>query len=189
MEAMDMRKNRDMRQLGLGKVSLLTFLLFTFYFLLAPAAQAQEEIPKNAAAPPIKALMKEEKEKLEAEKDVKRRLTLALGLMETRLKNAETLHAEENFADMFTEMGFFHALMDNTLNFLERNNYGTSKILNQYKRFEMSLRGFIGRLEVIRRELAPRYEYYVRSLVKAVRDARTRAVEPLYDDTVVPNKS
>ena len=185
-----MKKNINIQQF-LKYVSIrVLFLTFTFYLLLfAFPAFGQEDYPKNAAAPPIKALMKDEKEKLEAETDIKKRLTLALQLMEIRLKNAETLNAEENYAEMFTQMGFFHALMDNTLNFLERNNIGRGKILNQYKRLEINLRSFIGRIEVIRRELPPRFEYYVRTLVKAVRDARTRAVEPLFDDTVVPNQS
>ena len=182
-----MMRTIDIRQFNVRKATFFAFyfLLFTFYFSACPNVVGQVEL----AAPPIKALMKDEKEKLEAEKDVKKRLTLALQLMEIRLKNAETLNAVENYADMFTQMGFFHALMDNTLNFLERNNVGSGKILNQYKRFEISLRGFIARLEVIRRELPLRYEYYVRTLVKAVRDARSRAVEPLFDDTVVPNQS
>ena len=144
-------------------------------------------MPANAAAPPIIALTKDEKTKLEAETDLKRRVRLSLDLMEIRLKTAETLNTEENYADMFTQLGFFQALMGNTLNFLERNNIGKGKILNYYKQFEINLRSFISRLEIIRRELPPRYEYYVRTLVRAVRDARTRAVEPLFDDVVVPN--
>ena len=179
----------NMRYFGFRKtsvrVSFLTFafLLFTFYFFHPAPVSAQDDI----AAPPVKALTKDEKMLLEAEKDVKKRLKLSLDLMEIRLKNAETLNAEENYVEMFTQLGFFHALMDNTLDFLERNNIGSGKILNYYKRFEINLRGFIARLEVIRRDLPPRFEYYVRTLVRAVRDARTRAVEPLFDDTVVPN--
>ncbi len=182
-----MIKNSFVRQFGVNKVTLLTFyfLLFTFYF----PAYGQEEYPKNVAAPPIKALTKDDKTLLEAEKDVKKRLVLAVQLMESRLTNAEALSAEEDYAEMFKEMGFFHAIMDNTLNFLERNNIGSSKILNSYKRFEMKLRSFIGRIEIIRRELPPRYEYYVRTLVKAVRDARSRAVAPLFDDSVVPSQT
>ena len=182
-------KNLFVRKFGAKQLTLLAFLLFTFYFVLAPQAKAQDEYPKNAAAPPIKALPKDVKEKLEAEKDIKKRLTLALQLMNERLTNAETLSSEENYTEMFQEMGFFHAIMDNTLNFLDRNNIGRGKILDYYKRFEMSLRSFIGRIEIIRRDLPPRYEYYVRTLVKAVRDARSRAVEPLFDDSVIPNQS
>lgn len=186
-----MKEIINMRHFGLKAISVrvpfvtFAFLLFTFAFANCPQAFGQVEL----AAPPIKALTKDEKAKLEAETDLKKRIKLALDLMEIRLKNAETLNAEENYVEMFTQLGFFHALMDNTLNFLERNNVGSGKVLNYYKRFEISLRGFIARLEVIRRELPPRYEYYVRSLVKAVRDARSRAVEPLFDNTVTPNQS
>lgn len=177
------------RQLKFHKGNFLIFYFLIFTFCFTASVSAQDEYPRNAAAPPLKTLMKDEKERLESQKDIKKRLELALQLMEVRLKNAETLGAEENYPDMFVEMGFFHAIMDNTLNFLERNNIGRGKILNSYKRFEINLRSFIGRIEIIRRELPPRYEYYVRTLVKAVRDARSRAVAPLFDDSVVPNQS
>jgi len=180
-----MKKTMRIRQMDIGKLSLLSFAFIIFTF----NAYGQEQIPANVAAPPIRALTKDDKTRLDAEKDIKKRLNLALEMMEFRIKNAETLNSEENYAEMFTQLGFFHAIIENTLVFLERNNYGTGKILNQYKRFEMNLRSFIGRLEVIRRELPPRYEYYVRTLVREVRDARTRAVEPLFGDTVMPNQS
>lgn len=52
---------------------------------------------------------------------------------------------------------------------------------------EISLRKFLTRIELIRRDLPIKYEKYVRRLAIYVREARSRAVEQLFDDTVIPN--
>jgi hypothetical protein len=160
-------------------------LFFTFHFSLFTLCVFAQDEPKDAAPPPLKILYKEEKSQLEAEDDIKRRTKLALELMESRLKKAEILNTQNDFNAMFTELGGFHAVMDNTLNFLNRHDNGGGKILNNYKRMELSLRSYIARLEVIRRELPLKYEFYVRGLIKQVREARTKAVEPMFDDSVV----
>ncbi|MCY7375227.1 MAG: hypothetical protein LH472_04560 [Pyrinomonadaceae bacterium] len=152
-----------------------------FAFPIA-AQNPQEEVP-----PPLKLLSKEEKSALEAQTDVKKRTILTLELMEARLVKAETGKTKEEFREMFNELGGFHALMDNTLNFLNRNNANSGKVLNNFKRIELSLRKYINRLELIRRDLPLEYEPYVRRLVKYVREARTKAVEPLFGETVLPN--
>lgn len=182
-----MKKFKVSRQFGFEREFYLVFAFLILVF--CPNIFAQTEYPANAAMPPIKSLPKDDKEKLEAEKDVKKRLNLAISMMDNYLKNAEMFNADEDYMEMFKQFGYFHATMDNTLNFLERNNTGRGKILNYYKRFEMTLRGFLSRIEIIRRELPPRYEFYVRTLAKAVRDARTRSVEPLFDNRNVPNQS
>ena len=108
--------------------------------------------------------------------------------MEARLVKAEQFGAREQYREMFDELGGFHALVDDTLEFLNSSNNDSGKVLNNFKRIELSLRKYITRLELIRRDLPIRYELYVRRLVRYIRDARTKAVEPLFDDTVLPEK-
>jgi hypothetical protein len=168
------------------------FLLFTFAFLLSfsPSVNAQDEnenIPENLAPPALKIISKEEKSALAGVNDIKDRTKLALDLMEARLKKAEALNSEESFADLLTELGSFQALMDDTLRFLNRNADGRGKVMSTYKRFEMSLRAFMPRLELIRREVPDNYEYHVRKLLRNVRDTRAKAVEPFFSSTVVPS--
>ena len=163
------------------------FLLFTFYFLLATHVVAQQDEPKGVAPPPLKILAKEEKSQLEAETDIKRRTKLSLELMEARLLNAETFGKQEQYREMFTELGSFHALMDDTLTFLGKSDTSKGRVLNNFKRVELSLRKYITRLELIRRDLPIKYEFYVRRLVRYVRESRTKAVEPLFGETVLPN--
>jgi hypothetical protein len=169
--------------------------IFTFYILLfafpliftnAVCAQRTVEFPEYIPPPKIE-LSKDEKTSLEGEKDVKKYTNLAIDFMELRLNKAEDLANSQSFNDVLQELGGFHALMNTTLQFLNRNNTGNRKILTTYKRFELALRSFMPRLETIRREMPERHEIYVVKLLNLVRDGRTKAVEPLFADTVVPN--
>jgi hypothetical protein len=166
----------------------LSFCLFTFSFLLVvPSAYAQEP-PDDQAPPPLKRLSESERTQLNAQPDIKRRTKLALELMETRIRTSEMLGSQKDFDAMYKELGGFHALMDDTLAFLNKSDKDSDKVLNNFKRVEIGLRKFPPRLEVIRRDLPIKYEYYVRILIRYIRDARAKAVEPLFDDTVVPEK-
>jgi hypothetical protein len=60
-------------------------------------------------------------------------------------------------------------------------------VLANLKRFEIGLRKFTPRLELIRREVPLTHEFYVRSLLKQLREARTKATEPLFGETVLPD--
>ena len=175
--------NRDFRK--------IYFMVFVFLLTVSCSlltVKAQDEDPPNAAAPPVKALSKDEKAALESQPDLKVHTKLAIELMETRLRKAEELNTQEAFNTMFTELGGFHAIMDDTIKFLNKNDTGRGKVLDNFKRFEMALRLFTPRIETIRREIPERFEYYVRRLLRTVRDTRTKAVEPFFGETVVSNE-
>lgn len=163
------------------------FLLTACCSLLTVSAQPEQQFP-DTVPPPLKILSKTEKSQLEGVTDIKERTKLALELMEARLVTAEGLSAKEQYPEMFVELGSFHALVDNTINYLNEKNNNSGKVLNNYKRVELSLRKYITRLELIRRDLPIKFELYVRKLVKFIREARTKAIEPLFDDTVLPEK-
>ena len=160
-------------------VSALTFSFSLFTF-------AQELSPTETAPPPLKILPKGEKDQLEAQKEIKDRTKLALELMDSRLKKAEELDTQNKFPEMYDELGKFHALMDYTFNFLYRSDDGSRKVLNNFKRFEIGIRAYAPRIEVVRRNLPIRYESYLRSLIKQIRDTRGKAVDAFFDDSVVP---
>lgn len=183
--------------IGFGKFSvrgnssrlfyLLPLTFFSIYFFAGVSVRAQEAvIPTNLAPPAVKTLSKEEKTALAAVTDVKDRTKLALDLMEARLKKAEELSTEESFNAVLSELGGFQALMDDAIKFLNRNNNGGGKAMNNFKKFEMALRAFMPRIEVIRRDLPERFEYHVRALLVTVRDTRAKAVEPFYSTTILP---
>lgn len=174
----------------LSFINFRNFLIFSLFLLFAvPFAKAQENEQKDTAPPPLKILSKDEAKQLNAEADVKKRTKLAVDLMEIRLKKAEDLNAQKKYQEMFDELGDFHALIDKTLEYLDQNDNGKGKVLNNFKRVEMSLRAFLPRLELIRRDLPLKYEFYVRSLAKDVRAARSKAIEPLFGNTVIKNNA
>lgn len=182
----DFKVAENFRFAACFKLLPVVFLLSAF--LLSPVL-AQNEPPDDMAPPPVRNVSQGERSQLEAEIEVKKRTKLALELMDIRLKKAEDFNSREEFTQMFLELGSFHGLVDNTLVFLTQVSRGDSgKVLNNFKRLEIGLRTFIPRMEIIRRELPARYEFYVRILTKYLRDARSKAIEPLFGDTVVPNR-
>lgn len=142
--------------------------------------------PQEVAPPPLKTISKEETDRLASIRDVKRRTQTALNMMSARLKNAEGFVGKDQHDEVYRELGAFHGLMDNTLEFLDGSDRDSNKVLNNYKRFEMGLRQFRPRLELIRREIPLNYEPYVRNLIGYLRDTRAKAVEPMFGDTVAP---
>ncbi|GEM_PF-924806 len=181
--------------------SCLAFLLFTFYFFLFTFAfllftfafvqpAAAQDDADDTAPPPLKILSKDERQKLDDEAaDIKERTKIALSMMNARLGTAEKFRTERDYDAMFRELGFFHGLVDDSVVFLEKRDTNSGKVLDALKRLEIGLRGFIPRLETVRREVPLRYEDYVRHLMKFVRDARARAIDPMFGDGVVKVKN
>lgn len=164
-------------------------LKYIFLFFLFSQISTAQEQPEEIVPPPLKIISKTEQTQLDAETEVKQRTKLSLELMEARLLKAEDFGAKEEYREMFDELGKFHALMDNTIKFLTDSGTNKGKVLNNFKRVEMSLRKYVTRLELIRRSLPIKYEFYVRKLVKYVREARSKAVEPMFGETVLPDNN
>ena len=155
--------------------------LALFILCLCPAAVfAQDQIPPDAAPPPLKQISKAEKEQLAGEQEVKGRTKLSLELMNARVTIAEKYVPQEQYEMVFRELGGFHALVDDALEFLAGAESDKKKVLDNFKRFEIGLRTFTHRLELIRREMPPQREYYIRMLLREMREARAKAVEPLF---------
>ncbi|MEO6655244.1 MAG: hypothetical protein ABIO36_04110 [Pyrinomonadaceae bacterium] len=165
--------------------ALLYFSLLTFNFSLAPFVSAQDD--SEFAPPPLKVVSKDERTRLDAQTDIKSRTKLALDLMQTRLTAAEMLTTGEDFDGVFRELGVFQGLMDSGVDYLTKLDTGNGKVLDNFKRLEIAFRGFGPRLEAIRRDMPPRYEDYIVKLMKYLREARIKAIDPQFADTVVPN--
>jgi hypothetical protein len=159
-------------------------LLFLFNFSHSQTIYDLED----PAPPPLRKLSPGEKEQLDAHKEPKRRVETSLQLMSGRIKKAEELKTAENYDAMFLELGGFHGLMDNTIDFLKKENQRTGKAFNYFKKYELGLRSFTPRLELIRRDIPTKYDPYIMRLLRYLRDARTKAIEPFFGDSVLPDK-
>lgn len=166
----------------------LASLFISFCFLSGVTAFGQERYEVTDSPPPLKVISADDRKLLDAEKDVKNRTKLALELMELRLAKASAKSAAEDFAGSSAELGGFHALMDDTLAFLDRASNGRKEILNNFKRLEIGLRRMAPQLEILRREAPADRERYIYSLAKNLREARAKAIEPLFSDSVLPNR-
>jgi hypothetical protein len=166
-------------------VRTIRMAMFFAALAIAGAEAVAQTDDIQAAPPPLKMISDTERARLDREKGVKGRTRRSLELMEARLAAAETALRADDPEKTFAELGVFHALIDDTLLFLERGEKDSRKVLTNFKRFEIGIRGFTSRLELIRREMPLTHETYVMSLIKQLREARTRATEPLFGDTVL----
>ncbi|HXF42702.1 MAG TPA: hypothetical protein VNK26_03105 [Pyrinomonadaceae bacterium] len=133
-------------------------------------------------------MSKNEGQTLFAENSPKDRVNLALKFMDQRVSQAESLAKSGDYMGMYDQLGAFQAIMDDTLNYLLRQPQQKGNVLDALKKYEIGLRKLAPRIGVILRELPPNFDPYVRLLLKYIRDARSKAVEPLFGDTVVPNQ-
>lgn len=139
----------------------------------------------DTAPPPLKMISRPDRDLLDRQRNVKDRTKTALTLMENRIKAAAQFNSSDELDKVFSELGVFHALMDDTLQYLENSDSKRGRVLDNFKRFEIGLRRFTPQLELIRREMPMSHEFYVRSLLRQLRDARTKATEPMFGDTVI----
>lgn len=165
--------------------SLVFFVsLFTIHCALLTNVSAQDD--DDPAPPPLKLLASEDRKRLEGAADPISQSKLTVDLMRKRIDAAERSNTANDFDRMFREFGYFRALLDYSLDLLSKQDHETNRTLDSYKRFELSLRAASPRIEKIRRELPLKYEDYVHKLLNYIRDARTKAIEPLFGNTVIP---
>ncbi len=171
-------------RLELTRISILAAVLLSLFLSINTFAQ-KEKLPKGVVPPPLAVISKQEMKSLSAETRLKRRTLLAVTLMKARLDKAAEFTEDKEFQKSLNQLGSFYALMRNTLKFLDANE-GQRGSFKNFKRFEMSLRKFLPKLALLRRKTPSKYGYHIRRLMKNVRDARSRAIEPLFGDTVIP---
>jgi hypothetical protein len=142
-------------------------------------------LPDGVVPPPLNVISDEEAEDLESANKMKKRTKLALDFMNTRLLRSESAAEGKKYQESLDQLGRFQALVRHTFEYLKTNEDQKGSIKN-FKRFEMTLRGFIPRLELLRRELPYRFGYHVGVTMDYVRKARAQALEPFFEDTVIP---
>lgn len=173
-----------MQRYDLASFSLsLFFLLPLFIFISSNSVIIAQEPDPLDVPPPQTSVLKTDKERLNTETEAVDRTKLALDILESRLAAAETKFAASDYSGSYNELGRFQGVMLNTIDFLE--NKSLKNRLSALKRFEVSLRKMIPRIETIRRDIPVEYIPWLQSLVRSLRDTRERALQPLFSDTVV----
>jgi len=173
----------------LEKVFPLLLLL-----IFVPAVYAQEEEqPKPTpqptpltAPPPFKMIVKEERSEMEAAtKDASKRLKLTMEFAGGHLTRAEQHTARGDFEAASAEVGMYHALIENVLEFLSTFKRDSNKTRDLYKRLEMALRADGPRLTAMRRITPLEFAVWIKQVEDFARDGRTEALNSFYGHTVV----
>jgi hypothetical protein len=152
-------------------------------------ARAQNPQPSPTpltAPPPIKIITKEERAQIDqARGDAKQRLRVTIQLAGARLTRAEQQTAEGNYDQASAEVGSYHALIEDVLQFLSSIKRDNNKTRDLYKRLEIALRSDGPRLTTMRRTTPLEYAVWIKKVEEFARDSRTEALNSFYGHTVV----
>jgi len=166
-------------------------LLSTIYLMLIVAvatntvrAQDNQDAPQTAP-PPMKFVPRAERDQLAAARDVKARTRLSLDLAESHLRRAEEFSGAHQYDEAAEEFGNYQGIVDDSLRFLKATRNDNGKTRDLYRKIELALRAHGPRIETIRRATPYEYAVHVKEIAKFARDARARALEAFYGDTVL----
>jgi hypothetical protein len=162
-------------------------LLVAFVFIPSVSAQNAQPSPTPLTAPPpFKMIVKEERAQLEeATKDSSKRLKLTIEFATAHLGVAEQHTAQGNFEAAQTEVGMYHALIENARAFMRNFKRDSNKTRDLYKKLELALRAHGPRLTAMRRITPLEFAVWIKEVEDYAREGRTEALNSFYGHTVV----
>ena len=137
------------------------------------------------APPPFKMIVKEERAAIEQSNEPSKRLKLTIEYATAHLGVAEQHTSQGNFEAASTEVGMYHALIENALAFLSTFKRDSNKTRDLYKKLEMALRAQGPRLTAMRRVTPLEFAVWIKQVEDFARDGRTEALNSFYGHTVV----
>jgi hypothetical protein len=168
---------------------ILTAPLLLFVLACVQLANAQDAQPQPTpltAPPPFKMIVKEERTALEQSvNDSSKRLKLTIQFASAHLTAAEQHTTRENYEAASVEVGMYHALIENALQFLTTSKRDSNKTRDLYKRLELALRADGPRLTAMRRITPLEFAVWIKHVEDFARDGRTEALNSFYGHTVV----
>jgi len=176
---------------------LVLFNLLLLAVVYAPAVFCQDGPPAQpsptplTAPPPRKLIPKNERSQLDQSEDSKQRVRLTIEMAGAHLGLAEKETTGGSFDAASAEVGIYHALIEDVLNFLSAQKRDSNKTRDLYKRLEMALRGDGPRLTAMRRTTPLEFAVWIKEVEDFARQGRTEALNSFYGHTVVrePQKS
>lgn len=169
-------------------ILIATVLLLAFAYLPSARAQGSQPQPQATpltAPPPLKLINKEERQRLEQAKDAKQRVRLTIELAGAHLTRAEQLTTQAAYDAASAEVGMYHALIEDALEFLSALNRPNDKKRDLYKRLELALRAHGPRLTAMRRVTPLEFAVWIKQVEDFARAGRTEALNSFYGHTVV----
>jgi hypothetical protein len=174
---MDIKAQRDFAR-------VVRALLLVFIF--APVVMGQDpQITQVNAPPPFKAIPKQERTEIEQTTDSGKRLRLTIQFADSRLTLAEKYTSQQNYEAASVEVGIYHALLQNALNYMSGMKRDSNRTRDLYKRLELILRQQGPRLTTIRRITPIEFAVWIKEAEDFAREGRTEALNSFYGHTVV----
>ena len=166
-------------------------LLVAFVFL--PSVYAQDSQPSPlpsptplTAPPPFKMIVKDERVQIEgATREPSRRLKLTIEFAAAHLTVAEQHTAQGNFEAAQTEVGMYHALIENVREYMTTFKRDSGKTRDLYKKLELALRAHGPRLTAMRRITPLEFAVWIKKVEDYAREGRTEALNSFYGHTVI----
>src|ERR1044071_2767563 len=116
-------------------------LLLAFVCPLSTRAQNPQPSPTPLTAPPpLKLIPKEERQQLYEAKDLKQRLRLSIDFAGGHLTRAEQLTMQTEYEAASSEVGMYHAIMEDALDNMSSLKQDSNKTRDLYKKLELALR-------------------------------------------------
>jgi hypothetical protein len=136
-------------------------------------------------------IVKDERLQIEGNRDASKRLKLTIEFATAHLTVAEQHTAQGNFEAAQTEVGMYHALIENARAFLGTFKRDSGKTRDLYKRLELALRAHGPRLTAMRRITPLEFAVWIKQVEDYAREGRTEALNSFYGHTVIsePKKS
>ena len=154
--------------------------------LCAPAIIGQEPRPRDQSAPPpLKIILRIERNLLNESKDDKARVKLSIELAESHLTNAENQTSQQQFDFAAAEAGMYWAIIEDALKFMKTVERDNNRKRDLYKHLELSLRADVPRLSIMRRSTPADYAVWIKEIEEFAKDGRTEALNSFYGHTVI----
>ncbi len=177
-------------QLQRGLILVGTVLLLAFVCPLSTRAQNPQPQPTPLTAPPpLKVIPKDERQQLDQAKDNKQRLRLSMEFAGGHLTRAEQLTMQTEYEAASSEVGMYHALIEDALENLSSLKQDSNKARDLYKRLELALRADGPRLTSMRRVTPLEFAVWIKKVEDFAREGRTEALNSFYGHTVVREKN
>ena len=163
-------------------------LLLAFVFVPSVCAQDSQPTPQATplpAPPPFKMIVKDERTQIDSTRDSSDRLKLIMNFASAHLTVAEQHTSQGSFEAALTEVGMYHALIENALTFLSTFKRDSNKTRDLYKRLELALRSHGPRLTSMRRITPLEFAVWIKAVEDFARAGRTEALNSFYGHTVV----
>jgi hypothetical protein len=177
-------------QLQRGLILVGTVLLLAFVCPLSTRAQNPQPQPTPLTAPPpLKVIPKDERQQLDQAKDNKQRLRLSMEFAGGHLTRAEQLTMQTEYEPASSEVGMYHALIEDALENLSSLKQDSNKARDLYKRLELALRADGPRLTSMRRVTPLEFAVWIKKVEDFAREGRTEALNSFYGHTVVREKN